>query len=91
MSLLDRLLGNELPKLPIHTFMAALAEYKRGAITGAQVVSAFALSVTEQTALATWLLNLDTSSIDRALIHDCLLLAEAELYTKTQVQARLGV
>lgn len=91
MALLDRLLGTEEPKLPTHQFMAALAEYKRGAITGPQIVSAFGLSGAEATALQFFLDNLDGSTIDRTLIHDVLLLGESGYYTKTQVQNRLGV
>ena len=91
MALLDRLLGTEEPKLPVHEFMAGLAEYKRGAITGAQVVSAFNLSGTEATQLQGFLDNLDGDTISRELIHDVLLLGEGGYYTKTQVKNRLGV
>jgi len=91
MSLLDRLLGNEDPKLPVHQFMAALAEYKRGAITKQIVIDAFLLSVPEGTSLQTFLTKLDSDTIDRGFIHDVLLLGEAGYYTKSQVQARLGL
>lgn len=91
MALLDRLIGTEEPKLPVHQFMAALAEYKRAAITGPQIVSAFDLSAGEATSLQDFLDNLDSVAIDRSMIHDVLLLAEAGYYTKAQVQARLGV
>ena len=91
MSLLDRLLGNEDPKLPVHQFMAALAEYKRGAITKQNVIDAFLLSVPEGTSLQTFLTKLDSDTIDRAFIHDVLLLGEAGYYTKSQVQTRLGL
>ena len=91
MALLDRLLGLEEPKLPTHQFMAALAEYKRGAVTGQQVVDAFGLSEEETTQLQDWLSNLDADTINRQLIHDVLLLGEVELYTRAQVKGRLGV
>jgi len=91
MALIDRLLGTEDPKLPVHQFMAALAEYKRGAITGANIVSAFGLSAGEAISLQSFLNNLDSSSIDRTLIHDVLLLGESGYYTKTQVTTRLGI
>ena len=92
MALLDRLIGiGEEQKLPVHEFTAALGEYKRGAITGAQIVSDFDLSAGEATSLENFLDNLDGSTIDRAMIHDVLLLAEGGRYTKAQVQARLGV
>lgn len=91
MTLLDRLIGIEDPKLPVHQFMSALAEYKRGAVTGVQVVSAFGLDAAETTSLQDFLDNLDANSIDRAMIHDVLILAEGGQYTKSQVQSRLGV
>jgi len=93
MSLLTRLIepavGEE--KIPVHQFMAALAEYKRGAVTGAQVVSAFGLSAQETTALQSFLNNLDGNSINRAMLHDVLMLAEAGLYPLSKVRSRLGV
>jgi hypothetical protein len=93
MSLLTRLIdpaeGEE--KLPVHQFMAGLAEYKRGAITGPQLVEAFNLSGAEATQLQNFLDNLDGDAIDRALIHDVLLLGETGLYSAAQVVSRLGV
>jgi hypothetical protein len=93
MSLLSRLVepaeGEE--KIPSHQFMAALAEYKRGAVTGAQVASAFNLSPTETTQLQGWLDNLDDDTINRQIVHDVLMLAEYGLYTQTQVATRLSV
>jgi len=95
MSLLTRLIDPDLEageeKIPAHQFMAALAEYKRGAITGQQVVGAFDLSGAEATSLQSWLANLDTDVINRQLIHDVLLLGEAGLYPMPMVQNRLGV
>lgn len=93
MSLLTRLIGTNTSgdKLPVHQFMAGLAEYKRGAVTKAQIVAAFDLSADEATALDEWLTNLDADTIDRALIHDVLMLAEEDRYTIAQVKARLGI
>lgn len=93
MSLLTRLLepqpGEQ--KIPVHQFMAALAEYKRGAVTGAQVVAKFNLDAGETTQLQNWLDNLDGDTINRQLIHDVLMLGETGLYSQAQVVARLGV
>lgn len=94
MSLLDRLINPSLKgedKLPVHQFMAALAEYKRGAITKQNVVDAFELSTEEATQLQNFLDNLDSETINRGMIHDILLLGETGLYTKAQVKNRLGV
>lgn len=93
MSLLTRLIApsDSEEKLPVHTFMAALAEYKRGAITGQNVVDAFELSVSEATQLQDFLDNLDASSIDRTLIHDVLLLGEAGHFNESQAKGRLGI
>ncbi len=91
MSLLDRLLGTENPKLPVHQFMAALAEYERSAITKQNIVDTFDLDETEATALQDFLDEIDASNIGRAQIHDVLMLGESGLYTKIQVKNRLGV
>ncbi len=91
MALLDRILGTEAPKIPAHQFVAALAEYKRGEVTGAQVATAFGLSQPEIAALGNWLSRLDNNSINREIVDDVLMLGEAGYYTKAQVQNRLGV
>ena len=93
MSLLTRLVSplDDEGKLPVHQFMAALAEYKRGAITGAQLIIAFDLSTEEATSLQTFLDNLDGDTVNRALIHDVLMLGEAGYYTINQIKARLQV
>lgn len=91
MSLLDRLIGTEEPKLPVHQFMAAMAEYKRGSVTGAQVISGFGLSGAEATNLQDFLTNLDTDVINRQKIHDVLMLAEAGFYPKAKVKTELGL
>ena len=81
MPLFERLVGTEDPKLPVHQFMAALAEYKRGEVTGVQVATAFDLSAGEATNLQEFLDNLDADTISRDVIHDVLLLAEGGYYT----------
>lgn len=91
MTLLDRLEGTEEPKIAVHQFMAALGEYKRGAITGPQVVTAFNLSPIEATALDDWLSNLDTNKINRAKIHDVLLLLEDGLYAQAKAILELEI
>ena len=93
MSLLTRLiypLDGE-TKLPVHQFMAGLAEYKRGAITGPQLATAFSLSETEEIQLQNFLTNLDTDAINREILHDVLMLGEGKYYTIAQVQTRLGI
>lgn len=93
MSLLDRLL-NDSPdgdNLPVHEFMAALAEYRRGSVTSSQVVNAFDLDSGEANALQEFLDNLNADTIDRAKIHDVLLLGAADLYTKAKVKTELGL
>lgn len=93
MSLLTRLISPNLgeSKIPVHQFMAALAEYKRGSINGSHVVAAFNLNSTETTALQKFLDNLDNDSINRAKIHDVLLLGERGLYDMNKVKSELGV
>ena len=91
MGLLQRLEGSEKPKLSPHEFMAGLAEYKRGAVTKAQIVAAFGLSAAEEIQLQNYLDNLDADTINRALIHDVLFLLEGGHYTVAQAKTRLGV
>jgi len=91
MGLLQRLEGSQSPKLSPHEFMAGLAEYKRGAVTKAQLVAAFGLSSAEATQLQNYLDQLDGDVIDRQLIHDVLFLLEGGHYTVAQAKTRLGV
>ena len=93
MSLLTRLISPQPgeTKLPVHQFMAALAEYKRGAITGSQVIMAFNLVGSETAALQDFLDNLDSDAIDRSKLHDVLLLGETGLYDLNKIKSELGV
>ena len=93
MSLLTRLVGpleGEV-KLPVHQFMAALAEYFRGAINKQQIVNAFNLSNPEKDHLQEFLDGIDGTSIERTLIHDVLMLGEADYYSLQMVRNRLGL
>jgi hypothetical protein len=89
MAILKRLAGTEQPKLPVHQWMAGLAEVKRGHITQAQFISAFSLSPAEVTELATWASRLTGGSIARDDIHDVLMLLEYGLYSEAQAKNRL--
>ena len=93
MSLLTRLVApapGEI-KLPVHQFMAAIAELQRGApdLTIADVVVAFDLSPSEQVELNSVVANLYVNGISRDLIHDTLMLGEESIYSLPEVQARL--
>lgn len=95
MSLLTRLtvpLAGE-TKLPVHYFMAALAEYKRGAagVTLDAIGDGFGLDATERSHLQEFLTNLDTDVIDRSKIHDVLLLGEGLFYAKNKCKTELGL
>ena len=93
MGLLSRLINptQDEDSLPVHQFMAALAEYKRGAVTGAQVVAAFNLNANEAISLQEFLDGLTLNQLDRAIIHDVLLLGESGHYTINFVKTRLGL
>ena len=92
MGVLTRLVGplEGETKLPVHQFMAALAEYKRGAITGAQVAEAFVLDSDEENDLQTFLDGMD-GTLTREKVHDVLMLGERKLYTLAKVQTELGL
>ena len=89
MSVIDRLYGDEDPKIPIHTFMAVLAEVKRGKVTQAQAKVALSLTDSEATAIAAWFTRMSGDLLSREELHDILILGEAKIYTKQQVINRL--
>lgn len=94
MSLLDRLIGSEAPKIGVHQFQAALAEWEDGALTRAEVIAAFAIGAAEETELD-WLKARYQAATDKErfkkVLDNVLLLAEAGLVydTPAKVQARL--
>jgi hypothetical protein len=53
MSLYTRILGIDEPKLEVHALMAAMGEFERGKMTGAEIEAAFGLSPGEATEAAT--------------------------------------
>lgn len=93
MGLYERIVGTELPKLPVHQFQAAVAEFKRGKFTGNQVATAFALSAAEKTEATTLLAQITSNAVTAAEVQDVLCLAEAGyLYADAAaVRTRLGV
>lgn len=93
MSLITRLVApapGEI-KLPVHQFMAAIAELQRGApnLTIADVATAFGLSPSEQVELNGVVTNLYVNGISRDLVHDALMLGEVNIYSLAQTQNRL--
>lgn len=80
-------------KLPVHQFMAILAELKRAApsVTVAAIAAhpVFNLSVDETTELTSFVANLYGDLVTREQIHDVLMLGEAGVYTQQQVIDRL--
>lgn len=94
MSLLSRLVspapGED--KLPVHQFMAALAELKRGVsqVSIASIASFFNLSAGEQTDLQTFVDQQAGDVIAREEIHDVLMLGEVGAYTLQNCSDRLA-
>lgn len=96
MGLLERLKGDEEPKLPSHQFAAALEEWRAGAMTRAQVITAFSISVGEENALDAIKDRLDDliSPLKFETLHNVMLLAEEEIPpydNKTNITTRLGL
>lgn len=97
MTLLTRLIapqsGEE--KLPVHQFIAALAELQRNApgVTLGAIATAFNLSQDEQTQLSEFVTYVSSGNVavTRQVIHDVLLLGEGRQYDLAQVRARLGL
>lgn len=79
MGLLNQLIGEELPKLPVHQFWASLQEVSHGELTIAQVKSYFQLSQESSNDLD-WLVGKYQASTDKPeflrIIHVIFMLAE---------------
>jgi hypothetical protein len=93
MSLLSRLVdpapGEE--QIPVHQFMAAVAELKRAApgVSIASIVTAFSLTPGEQTELEGLVNSAYLDKIDGNMLHDVLLLGEGGQYSLAACQSRL--
>jgi len=94
MSLLTRLVApsETEERIAVHTFVAAMAELKRGHVTVNQVFVEFDLSVAEQSQLTTWYVaEIVSGNITIDELHEVLLLGEAELYSANAVKDRLNL
>jgi len=97
MSLVTRLVSPDQQageiKLPVHQFTMAIAEYKRGALSGANLVSKFELDAAETTTLQQWQTVLDASGEPaagwRSQLEDIFGLGETGHYSMAEVEARL--
>lgn len=101
MSLLSRLIQPDQTtdppevKISIHTFMAAIAEYKRNPWSRtrtqrrADLVAAFNLNTAEANSLDEFFNNQDANNVSREEIHDVLFLGEGGYYTIAQTRTRL--
>jgi len=80
-------------KLPVHQFTAAIAEYKRGELLGADLVSMFNLSGDEITDLQQWQTVIDSSTESptaiRGQLEDIFILGEHGEYSMVEVESRL--
>ena len=91
MALYERLvLSSETePKIPVHQFMAAIAEAVRGQVTRAQIITAFELRVEDETDLDFLITKVGTLAVGEKfeftrVLHDILLLAERGLAYNTR-------
>lgn len=104
MALYDRLLGRDDSgnlvenRLNIHAFTGMMAERARGQVTNAQIITAFSLSASEQTELATLVSRFTTGPtqdrLTREIFEDVMYIAQPGLspyITPTQVKTRFGV
>lgn len=83
MSLLTRLVDPQEgeQKIPVHQFMAGIAEFARGApgVTANSLAQAFNLDAGELAALTAWYTSeILTGNLSREEVHDALLLGEAD-------------
>jgi len=96
MGLYERILRLEEPKIPVHAFMAAMAEIKRGFGTRAQFVTVFQLDAAAQADLDALIARFNGgNALTGVELHDVLLLADSKsvpVYkTVAAIKARLGV
>lgn len=83
-------------KIPVHAFTAALRELARGAVTRAQLVSAFSLDTEDQTDLDAIIATYQGLANDAAKkayivkIHDVFLLVESGFYNEAKAKTELG-
>jgi hypothetical protein len=94
MGFYERLMDLEDPRIPVHAFMAVVAEFKRGRLTQPQAVALLGLSAPEQTEAAALITRVTNNLLTAIEIHDVLLLAEgryAGYDTVALVKTRLGV
>src|SRR5688572_17014692 len=93
MSLISRLVapGPSEEAIPIHQFMAAVAELKRGSpsLTMAEVVTAFDLSAAEEDELEALVNSAYLNQVSRERVHDVLMLGAKSIYTVQEVEDRL--
>lgn len=91
MALIDRLIGSETPKIPVHQFYSALIEWNGGATTRANIVAYFGLSSGDENDLD-WLAGKFQASSDKRefadRLHGIFMLAEAN-YTGYTTQTEI--
>jgi hypothetical protein len=103
MALVERLMGLEEPKIPVHTFFAAQSEVIRGAVTVAQVKTYFAMDAAAQAEYDSLVATAPTGSTATALankalfmekVHAVFILAEdvvTQYTTPAEVRSKLGI
>ncbi len=77
------------PKIPVHQFMAAVAEAVRGQVTRAQIITAFGLRVEDEADLDFLITKVGTLAVAEKfeftrVLHDILLLGETGLAYNTR-------
>lgn len=92
----ERLTSTDIDKITTHSFVAALAEWSRNAVTRAQVISAFTLDseeTTEVDAIKGTYDGLGTAQLKAAYllkISDVFILVEHGFYTESKAKTELG-
>lgn len=97
MSIIDRLSGEQLPKLPVHQFWASMCEFADAAITEQDIKDAFGIIDGDDLTEWEWLRNKYIASIDKPMflmrVHILFMLAEKKMYNyhvKNVIQARIN-
>lgn len=95
MSLYQRMLGLEEPKLSVHALMALMFEVNAGFVTAAQAQTALGLSAAEVTEVGVLRARIGSTGgrVPADEMHRVLLLADSRTHydTEAKIKTRLGV
>lgn len=94
MGIYERMMQLQDPNIPVHTFIAVVAEHAKGNMTNNQARTALNLSAAEGNEAITLSARVQSGALTRTEVHDVLLIAWDRIPpydTVAAVKTRLGV